>query len=213
MSTAQIPGQLFVVSAPSGAGKTSLIKALREQRPEIALSVSHTTRPRREGEQEGVHYHFVDKSQFEAMLAQGAFVEHADVFGNYYGTSFAALHNQLDQGRDLILEIDWQGARQVKKRFPNAWFIFILPPSMTTLQQRLENRAQDDPEVIARRLEEAQREMSEYHWYDYVLINDDFNRALSELDAVFTVAALQTDRQRHAHPDLFANLLTQSAAG
>lgn len=207
MSTASVPGQLFVISAPSGAGKTSLIKALREQRPEIALSVSHTTRPRRRGEQEGVHYHFVDKSQFEAMLAQGAFVEHASVFGNYYGTSHAALFNQLEQGQDLILEIDWQGARQVKKRFPEAWFVFILPPSLETLQQRLENRGQDDDDVIARRLEEAQREMSEYHWYDYVLINDDFNRTLGQLDAIFTVAGLQTDRQRHQHPELFANLL------
>ncbi|MCL7744987.1 guanylate kinase [Guyparkeria hydrothermalis] len=205
--TATPRGQLFVISAPSGAGKTSLIKALRERRPELALSVSHTTRPRRDGEVNGEHYHFVDISQFEAMLAQEAFVEHAKVFDNYYGTSKAAISEQLDRGYDLILEIDWQGAAQVKKLFPEAIFIFILPPSTTELEARLRNRASDDDEVIARRLAEARREMQQCHWYDYLVINDDFDRSIEELDSLFTAAMLETDRQRERHPELIADLL------
>ena len=205
--TATPRGQLFVISAPSGAGKTSLIKSLRERRPELALSVSHTTRPRRDGEVNGEHYHFVDISQFEAMLAQEAFVEHAKVFDNYYGTSKAAISEQLDRGYDLILEIDWQGAAQVKKLFPEAIFIFILPPSSAELEARLRNRASDDDEVIARRLAEARREMQQCHWYDYLVINDDFDQALAELDALFTAAMLETDRQRERHPELITDLL------
>lgn len=205
--TATPRGQLFVISAPSGAGKTSLIKALRERRPQLALSVSHTTRPRRDGEVNGEHYHFVEISQFEAMLAQEAFVEHAKVFDNYYGTSKAAISEELDRGRDLILEIDWQGAAQVKKLFPEAIFIFILPPSSAELEARLRNRASDDDEVIARRLAEARREMQQCHWYDYLVINDDFDQALAELDALFTAAMLETDRQRERHPELIADLL------
>ncbi|MFW6020696.1 MAG: guanylate kinase [Guyparkeria sp.] len=205
--TATPRGQLFVISAPSGAGKTSLIKALRERRPELALSVSHTTRPRRDGEVNGEHYHFVDISQFEVMLAQDAFVEHAKVFDNYYGTSKAAISEELERGRDLILEIDWQGAAQVKKLFPEAIFIFILPPSSAELEKRLRNRASDDDEVIARRLAEARREMSECHWYDYLVINDVFEQALDELDALFIAAGLETDRQRERHPELIADLL------
>ena len=205
--TATPRGQLFVISAPSGAGKTSLIKALRERRPELALSVSHTTRPRRSGEVNGEHYHFVDISQFEAMLAQEAFVEHAKVFDNYYGTSKAAITEQLDRGHDLILEIDWQGAAQVKKLFPEAIFIFILPPSSAELESRLRNRASDDDEVIARRLAEARLEMQQSHWYDYLVINDAFDQALDELDSLFTAAMLETDRQRARHPELITDLL------
>lgn len=203
-------GQLFVISAPSGAGKTSLIKALRERRPGLALSVSHTTRPRRDGEVNGEHYHFVDISQFEMMLEQEAFVEHAKVFDNYYGTSQAAISEELDRGRDLILEIDWQGAAQVKKLFPEAIFVFILPPSSAALEARLRNRAQDDDEVIARRLAEARREMQECHWYDYLVINDDFAQALDDLDAIFAAATLEADRQQAHHPDLFADLLGEA---
>lgn len=205
--TATPRGQLFVISAPSGAGKTSLIKALRQHRPELALSVSHTTRSRRDGEVNGEHYHFVDISQFEAMLAQDAFVEHAKVFDNYYGTSKAAIREELDRGHDLILEIDWQGAAQVKKLFPEAIFIFILPPSSAELEARLRNRASDDDAVIARRLDEARREMQQSHWYDYLVINDGFEQALDELDALFTAATLETDRQRERHPELIADLL------
>lgn len=208
--TATPRGQLFVISAPSGAGKTSLIKALRERRPELALSVSHTTRPRRDGEVNGEHYHFVDISQFEVMLAQEAFVEHAKVFDNYYGTSKAAISEELERGRDLILEIDWQGAAQVKKLFPEAIFIFILPPSSAELESRLRNRASDDDEVIARRLAEARREMRECDWYDYLVINDDFEQALNELDALFTAATLETDRQRERQPELIADLLGEA---
>ncbi len=208
--TATPRGQLFVISAPSGAGKTSLIKALRERRPGLALSVSHTTRPRRDGEVNGEHYHFVDISQFEMMLEQEAFIEHAKVFDNYYGTSQAAISEELDRGYDLILEIDWQGAAQVKKLFPEAIFVFILPPSSAALEARLRNRAQDDDAVIARRLAEARREMEECHWYDYLVINDDFAQALDDLDAIFAAASLEADRQRAHHPDLLADLLGEA---
>lgn len=200
-------GQLFVISAPSGAGKTSLIKALRERRPELSLSVSHTTRPRRDGENNGEHYHFIDISQFETMLAQQAFAEHAKVFGNYYGTSKAVIQEELEQGRDLILEIDWQGAAQVKELFPEAIFVFILPPSTAELEARLRNRGSDNDEVVARRLAEARREMQQCYWYDYLVINDVFDQALDELDALFTAAMLETDRQRARHPELITDLL------
>ncbi|MFO7582767.1 guanylate kinase [Guyparkeria sp.] len=204
-------GQLFVISAPSGAGKTSLIKALRERRPELALSVSHTTRPKRPGEVNGEHYHFVDISQFEVMLAQEAFVEHAKVFDNYYGTSKAAISEELERGHDLILEIDWQGAAQVKNLFPEAIFAFILPPSSAALEARLRGRGQDDDEVIERRLAEARREMAECGWYDYLVINDDFDQALDELEAIFIAASLETDRQRARQPELLADLLGEPA--
>lgn len=188
-------GQLFIISAPSGAGKTSLIKALRAQMPDLGLSVSHTTRPMRPGEVDGQHYHFVSVPQFKALILEGAFVEHARVFDHYYGTSRAAVEQVLAQGRDLILEIDWQGAAQVRALFPAVRSIFILPPSLEALAERLAARAQDDAEVIARRLAEANREMQEYPQYDYLIINDDFSHALSQLRSIFESERLRTPRQ------------------
>lgn len=200
-------GQLFVISAPSGAGKTSLIKALREQMPDIGLSVSHTTRPMRPGEVDGQHYHFVSKSTFESMIAEGAFVEHALVFGNHYGTSKAAVSAVLDKGQDLILEIDWQGAEQVRPLFPGAQSIFILPPSREALRERLFGRGQDDADVIARRLAEAEREMQAYPNYDFLIINDDFSQALNQLRCLFESARLRTPRQAEKERIRLENLL------
>jgi guanylate kinase len=200
-------GQLFVISAPSGAGKTSLIKALREQMPDLGLSVSHTTRPMRPGEVDGQHYHFVSKSTFESMIAEGAFVEHALVFGNHYGTSKAAVSAVLDKGQDLILEIDWQGAEQVRPLFPGAQSIFILPPSREALRERLFGRGQDDADVIARRLAEAEREMQAYPNYDFLIINDDFSQALNQLRCLFESARLRTPRQAEKERVRLENLL------
>ncbi|HQT43664.1 MAG TPA: guanylate kinase [Halothiobacillus sp.] len=200
-------GQLFIISAPSGAGKTSLIKALRAQMPDLGLSVSHTTRPMRTGEIDGQHYHFVSVAQFEALVAADAFVEHARVFDNYYGTSKAAIDDVLAQGRDLILEIDWQGAAQVRRLFPDVLSIFILPPSLDDLAVRLATRAQDNAHVIARRLAEATREMQEYPHYDYLIINDDFSRALSQLRCVFESERLRTPRQVQIESFRLENLL------
>lgn len=200
-------GQLYVISAPSGAGKTSLIKALREQMPDLGLSVSHTTRPMRPGEVDGQHYHFVSKSTFESMIAEGAFVEHALVFGNHYGTSKAAVSAVIDKGQDLILEIDWQGAEQVRPLFPGAQSIFILPPSREALRERLFGRGQDDADVIARRLAEAEREMQAYPNYDFLIINDDFSQALNQLRCLFESARLRTPRQAEKERIRLENLL------
>lgn len=200
-------GQLYVISAPSGAGKTSLIKALREQMPDLGLSVSHTTRPMRPGEVDGQHYHFVSKSTFESMIAEGAFVEHALVFGNYYGTSKSAVSTVLDKGQDLILEIDWQGAAQVRPLFPGVQSIFILPPSREALRERLFARGQDDADVIARRLAEAEREMQAYPNYDFLIINDDFSQALNQLRCLFESARLRTPRQAEKERIRLENLL------
>ena len=174
-------GTLFIVSAPSGAGKTSLLKVLVEADSRLRVSVSHTTRPKRTGEREGVHYHFVDRARFDRMAAAGEFLEHAVVFEHRYGTAAASVQEQLDQGRDLVLEIDWQGARQVRRRFPDAVSIFVLPPSVEALRERLQRRGQDSASVIARRMGEATEEMSHYGEYDYLVINDRFEQALEEL--------------------------------
>ncbi len=205
-------GQLYVISAPSGAGKTSLIKALRGRRPEIALSVSHTTRPPRPGEEDGVHYHFVTVEQFRSMIDEDAFVEYAEVFGNYYGTSVKAIEDVLAGGADLILEIDWQGADQVRAKFPDAVSVFILPPSTAELRARLEGRGQDAPEVIERRLAEAVTEMQSCDRYDFLVFNDDFETALNELDCLFTSHRLRTERQRLAAQDRLADLLGSTVA-
>lgn len=200
-------GQLFVVSAPSGAGKTSLIKALRTVQPQLGLSVSHTTRPMRPGEVDGQHYHFVTPDAFRQMIDDGAFVEHAEVFGNYYGTSRAAVAAVLEAGQDVILEIDWQGAAQVRRQFSSLMSVFILPPDLAALRARLIGRGQDEPSVIERRLSEAQREMREYRHYDYLIINDDFEQALAELSAVFTAARLRTPAQALTQAGRLENLL------
>lgn len=176
-----MPAHLFVVSAPSGAGKTSLLKAVREVLPDLCVSVSHTTRARRPGEIDGVNYHFVDEAGFRALVAAGAFLEHAEVFGNFYGTSRHSVEQALAGGQDVVLEIDWQGARRVREFFPQAVTIFIAPPSIAELQRRLESRGQDTAEVVARRMAAAQTEMSHAGEYAHHIINDDFARATAEL--------------------------------
>ncbi|WP_312379966.1 guanylate kinase [Pseudomonas oryzihabitans] len=202
-----LPGTLYIVSAPSGAGKTSLVKALLDALPDIRVSVSHTTRAMRPGEADGVNYHFVDCATFTNLLEHGDFLEHAEVFGNYYGTSQAALERTLAEGHDLILEIDWQGAQQVRRKLPHAQSIFILPPSQAALRQRLDNRGQDSAEVIERRMREAVNEMSHYVEYDYLIINDDFASALEDLKSIFRTRQLRLDRQQRRHDDLLVDLL------
>lgn len=177
-------GTLYVISAPSGAGKTSLVKALIEQTTAIGVSVSHTTRAKREGEQDGVDYHFIEKAAFESMVTESAFLEHAKVFDNYYGTAIANIETKLQQGEDVILEIDWQGAAQVRKQLPYSVNIFILPPSQSALEERLRGRGQDSEEIIARRMRDAKSETSHYAEYDYLVVNDDFEQALIELRSI-----------------------------
>ena len=177
-------GTLFVISAPSGAGKTSLVKALLEQTENIGVSVSHTTRAKREGEQDGVDYNFIDKNLFISMVEQGAFLEHAQVFDNYYGTAVANIEAKLKQGEDVILEIDWQGAAQVRKQLPYAVNIFILPPSQAALEERLRGRGQDSDEIITRRMRDAKNETSHYSEYDYLVVNDIFENALLDLKSI-----------------------------
>lgn len=177
-------GKLLIFSAPSGAGKTSLARALMEQRPQLAFSVSTTTRAPRPGEREGVDYHFVRQDRFEAMVTAGDFLEYARVFDHYYGTSRSSVEAMRGAGRDVILDIDWQGARAVKARIPDAVSIFILPPSREELERRLRGRGQDPEDVIARRMRDATSEMRHYGEFDFVVINDDFEAALADLRAI-----------------------------
>jgi guanylate kinase len=177
-------GKLFILSAPSGAGKTSLANALVESMPELEFSVSHTTRAARPGETHGVHYYFVSREEFDAMVALGRFLEHATVFGNSYGTSRAAVDGVLARGKSVVLDIDWQGARSIKTRMPEAVTVFILPPSRAALRERLVKRGQDPAEVIERRMHEATSEMSHYLEFDHVVVNDDFEAALADLRAI-----------------------------
>ncbi|WP_445577224.1 Guanylate kinase [Pseudomonas sp. E141] len=200
-------GTLYIISAPSGAGKTSLVKALIDAEPQIRVSVSHTTRAMRPGEVDGVNYHFVDREQFVKMAEHGDFLERAEVFGNLYGTSQSYLQQTLDEGHDLILEIDWQGAEQVRKLMPQARSIFILPPSQQALRQRLTNRGQDSDDIIEGRMREAVSEMSHYVDYDYLIINDDFAHALDDLKAIFRSSQLQQKRQQQRFGKLLAELL------
>jgi len=177
-------GRLFVIAAPSGAGKTSLVKALLESAPALRLSVSHTTRKRRDTEQEGHEYRFVSVPEFEQLKDSGEFLEHARVFDNFYGTSRRFVAQQLDAGHDVLLEIDWQGAQQVRRAMPQCVSVFILPPSRAALAERLARRATDTPRVIARRLADAAGDMSHYREFDYVVVNDDFGRAVEDLKRI-----------------------------
>ena len=187
-------GKLFIFSAASGTGKTSLAKALVECTPQVAFSVSHTTRAPRPGEQHGVHYYYVTREEFDRMVANGEFVEHATVFGNSYGTSKRAIEDQIQSGKSVILDIDWQGARAIKKWRPEAVSIFILPPSRAALRERLTNRKQDSQEIIDRRMREAVAEMSHYSEFDLLVVNDNFDAALADLKAILR------DEPQHARP-------------
>jgi guanylate kinase len=177
-------GRLIILAAPSGAGKTSLANALVEGDPDLEFSVSHTTRAPRPGEKHGVHYYFVSREEFDAMVQLGQFLEHATVFGNSYGTSRAAVENMLALGKSVLLDIDWQGARSIKTRLPQAVSIFILPPSRAALRERLVKRGQDSMEVIERRMREATSEISHYPEFDHIVVNDDFEQALADLKAI-----------------------------
>jgi guanylate kinase len=200
-------GTLYILSAPSGAGKTSLLKALREQDGELYVSVSHTTRPMRPGEENGLHYHFISQDLFQQMISSGAFLEHAEVFGNFYGTSETEVRAQLDAGLDTVLEIDWQGARQVRGRFAEAVSIFILPPTPEALHERLSARGQDSEEVIQRRMRQAVSEMSHYGEFDYLVINDDFETALGELAAIINARRLRLSSQTDRYGEQIRTLL------
>lgn len=192
----QTIGTIFIVVAPSGAGKTSLVAALLAAEPTVELSVSYTTRAPRAGEVNGQHYHFVDRATFESMIADGDFLEYAEVYGNYYGSSASWLKGRLDSGRDILLEIDWQGAQQVRKVFPDALSVFIMPPSMQELERRLRGRATDSEEVIARRMAEARAEIAKATEYDYILVNDNFESACADLVSIVRAARLTRAKQQ-----------------
>jgi len=206
MSTAR--GLLLVVSAPSGAGKTSLVAALLQQDANLRVSVSHTTRARRPREVDGSDYHFIDADRFAAMESGDEFLEHAEVFGNRYGTSKRSIETHLRRGHDVVLEIDWQGAQQVRSRYPDAVSIFLLPPSRAALVERLRNRGQDDVSAIRSRTREAVSEMSHYGEYDYLVVNELFETALADLAAIVRVERLRQHRQRERLGPLVAELLS-----
>ncbi len=202
---------LFIISAPSGAGKTSLVKALVDSSPDIITSVSSTTRPKRPGEEDGAHYNFIDTVRFQSQLAQGDLLEHALVFDNYYGTSRGWVERHLTRGMDVILEIDWQGARQVREKIPDAVSIFILPPSREELEKRLRNRGQDSDEVISKRLGAARLEMSHFAEFDYLVVNDDFTTALEELQVILRAQRLRGENQRRRYASLIADMCMEQS--
>ena len=212
--TTQAPGAsgvLFVVAAPSGGGKSSMVNALLEREPGIRLSVSYTTRAPRPGEAEGQHYHFVDVPTFLAHKERGEFLEHAFVHGNWYATSATWLTSQVVAGQDVLLEIDWQGAAQVRRLIPDSVHVFILPPSIEALKERLEKRAQDPPAVIAERLVAAREEMGHCGEFDYVIMNQDFARAVDDLSVIVRAARLTAARQQVRHAKVLARLLTSDS--
>jgi len=202
-------GTLFIVSAPSGAGKSSLIQALLKTQPlyDTQVSVSHTTRGMRPGENHGEHYYFVNHDEFRTMISENAFLEHAEVFGNYYGTSRDAIEQVLATGVDVFLDIDWQGAKQIRDKMPASRSIFILPPSKDELDRRLRGRGQDSEEVIGKRMAQAVAEMSHYAEYDYLIVNDDFDLALSDLKNIIRAERLRMGRQKARHDALISKLL------
>lgn len=200
-------GSLFIITAASGTGKTSLVKQLLATTNDLSVSISHTTRLPRPGEIEGHHYHFTDKEAFISAIDEDKFLEHAEVFGNYYGTSEQSVRTQLEAGIDVILEIDWQGALQVKQIFIDAIMIFILPPSLSTLRQRLSTRAQDSTAVIEQRLEGAVTEMAQYVHFDFLVINDNFEVALTELKAIIVADRQSLKRQQRRYRRMISSLL------
>ncbi len=197
---------LYVVAAPSGGGKTSLINALLKKDDRVSLSVSYTTRIARPGEKDGVHYHFVDDPTFNGLIEKNAFLEHTEVFGHRYATGRDAVQKKLHAGFDVILDIDWQGARQIRKSFPSSCTIFILPPSLEALRNRLARRGQDSEEVIEERMREAKAEISYSSEFDYLIINDDFNLALADLQSIVRHRKLHRPYQKDDHKDLLAEL-------
>lgn len=201
-------GTLYVVSAPSGAGKTSLVKAMLERDCGILVSVSHTTRDKRLGEEDGVDYNFVSMDQFNDMIEQSSFLEFAEVFTNKYGTSQLWVQEQLDNGKDVILEIDWQGAQQIRRLMPQCLSIFIAPPSKEALRERLTNRGQDSEDVIEHRMSEAVNEMSHYGEYDFLVVNDQFDTALNELHSIFVSQRLKLQNQQESQRELLISLLS-----
>ena len=207
----ELSGNLFIVSAPSGAGKSSLINALLKNHADMQVSVSHPTRSPRPGELDGVHYHFISVEQFKKLILENEFLEWAEVFGNYYGTSRSAIIGNLQQGTDVFLDIDWQGARQIRQQAPGTLGIFILPPSMTALQQRLVQRGQDSDEVIAKRMAQAQSEMQHADEYEYLIINDDFEQALRELNHIVLSQRNSLLSQQSRHGQLMQQLLAKPA--
>lgn len=204
-------GYLYIVSAPSGAGKSSLISSLLTQLPQdkAQVSVSHTTRQPRNGEQHGIHYYFSSVTEFKDLINQGKFLEYAEVFGHYYGTSLPMIERSLAQGIDVFLDIDWQGAQQVRLKMPDCKSIFVLPPSLAELKRRLIGRAQDSAEVITSRMEKAISEMGHYHEYDYVIINDNFEKAVSEIKAILTANKVTLTAQQQTQKLLIQQLLAK----
>ncbi|MDX1302671.1 guanylate kinase [Photobacterium sp.] len=204
-------GTLYIVSAPSGAGKSSLINALLETNPtyDMKVSVSHTTRGMRPGEEHGVHYNFISVEEFTDLANKGLFLEHAEVFGNHYGTSRLWIEDQLNKGIDVFLDIDWQGARQIRKQMPAAKSLFILPPSKEELERRLNTRGQDSEAVIARRMQEARSEISHYNEYDYVIVNDDFDAALMDFKSIIRAERLKQDKQTAKYNSMLNSLLAE----
>ncbi len=206
-----LAGNLFIVSAPSGAGKSSLIQALLKRHSDMQVSVSHTTRAPRPGEQDGVHYHFISVAEFKALIAKDEFFEWAEVFGNYYGTSKSTIRDSLRRGIDVFLDIDWQGARQIKAQESSAKGIFILPPSLAELEQRLNKRGQDSSEVIAKRMAQAHSEMSHADEYEYLIINDNFDSALNEFERIVLAQRNSFGSQASKHQALLTQLLAKTA--
>jgi len=211
-ASSSIDAFLFVVAAASGTGKTSLVAALREQRPDLAVSVSHTTRPMRPGERDGENYYFVERGTFETLVANGQFLESAEVFGHLYGTSLNEIDRIKASGRSTLLEIDWQGALQIKEQLPEAQLIFLLPPSLDALRARLLGRGQDSSEVIEQRLSMSVSEISQYSAFDYLVVNASFDLALSQLDDIISGrgGAFRRDVQEMAQGELLTELLTEA---
>jgi guanylate kinase len=204
-------GNLYVIAAPSGTGKTTLVKALVDSLPKITVSISHTTRLKRPNERHGINYYFVDKAEFERLIAHGDFLEHATIFDHYYGTSKSWVEETLAKGIDVILEIDWQGHQQIKQLFPHSISIFILPPSLEDLRDRLIKRNQDHPDIIKKRLTDAGKTVFHVCEFDYVVINDDFTHALSDLKMIIETGRLLRQRQTEKFARLINNLAKMSA--
>ncbi|MGO1542099.1 MAG: guanylate kinase [Luteimonas sp.] len=200
-------GTLFIVAAPSGAGKSSIVNACLARDASVSLSISFTSRPARPGERDGEHYHFVGEPEFQRMVAAGEFFEHARVHGDLKGTAKQSVEPQLAAGRDVLLEIDWQGARQVRAQVPDAVGIFILPPSRAALEERMRKRGQDSDEVIARRLAAAREEMSHHDEFDFLIVNEDFDAAVAEMCAIFVASRLRQTQQQRRHRELLRALL------